>query len=169
MLSSISFPVYKIPDWYSRLDTKIYLQEGEEEGTGRLIDDLSLPGDTLGKRRLAASAAGVKLYNLKNAIFYIKDLVILSNGADEHYIDSKGKVFKYTKTSSAKLICKKITKVIPITTGGALLELDKEYVRYKVMYAPNYEQYAGLLEIFPHTYILYGIYEDKFKNSWRKF
>ena len=173
LLSNISFPVYLLgkrkPDIedgivFYTLKTEI---DGKVEYIYDIIDDASLAGDSLSRRRLALSTQKVKLFKLKYAIFYISDLLKLTKGKT-WFIDSKGEVFAYVKTRKVPLIFKKITKIIPISTGGALVEVEGINSRFKVLFRPSVEQkVAGLLRV-NSGYILYGLYDKIYKNTSRR-
>lgn len=157
LLQIINYPVFQLPSKPQEIEKVLFIN-------GKVLDDKNLSGDTLGKRRLQID----KSYRLSTAIYYLKDIIKVSSGTT-WFIDSTGFTFKYTKSKSVPLVFKKITKVIPIPTGGALLELDNNFNRYKVMYAPNdQELYAGLLVFSPHVYILYGLYDKLYKDTRRK-
>lgn len=157
LLQTIHWPVYQLP---RKPDIEGKLVTIDD----KVIDDTSIEGNSLGKRRLHIN----KPYKLHNAIYYVKDMVKLSSGTT-WFIDSTGFYFKYTKTKMVQLVFKKITKVIPILTGGALLEVANNNPRFKVMYAPNdQELYAGLLRFSPYVYVLYGLYDKQYKDTRRK-
>lgn len=159
-LRKISFPVYQVTKPVSRFGTKLVFLNAKEEEV--ILDDSSVEGSTLGLRRLHIKG---NLLPLNQAIYFIKDLVKLSGT----FIDNVGYLFTYSKSRLVPLIFKRITKVLPIKTGGAILEIDNEYPRYKIMYAPKLEeQYIGLLEISPKAYLIYGLYTEVHKDTRRK-
>lgn len=162
-LKKIVYPVFLINKVISRIGTSlVFIDINEVE---HLLDDTSVQGDTLGKRRLQITKPLVKL---SNALYFLKDLVKIP-GHTNQFIDSTGYLFKYTRTRMVPLVFKEITKVIPISTGGALLEIDNEYPRYKIMYAPNEdEKYVGLLRVNPKVYLVYGLYVELHKDTRRK-
>lgn len=132
----------------------------------RIIDDVSVKGETLGRRRLALANDGVILQKLGKAIFFLGDLVKLAT-RESYFIDSNGRLFQYKKSARAKLHFRKIKNVIPIPTGGALLDVEGIPSRLKCLFAPKRtELYAGVLE-WAKSHILYGLYEQEYKSSWR--
>lgn len=169
-LHEIQFPVYLLGEnkpveenslvYYERIDenkNSIYL----------IIDDKYIESKNLGIRRLKLRARGIKLFPLKIAVFFIGDFIKLAKGTT-WFIDSSGKVFKYRKTKIVPLIFKKISKVIPMKHGGGIIEVEGLHTRYKTLFLPRIEcRYAGLLKI-GISYILYGLYEDKLKDTRRK-
>ena len=172
-LSKISFPVYKLgkeapieEDGVS-FYAKIYEGDSVRKFLPLIVDDKNKKGESLARRRLLLKNEDVKLYSLKLAIFFIADLVKLTKGST-WYIDSTGKIFEYRKSTSVPLIFKKVSKIIPIKTGGATIEVEGMPHRYKTLFLPRIEQkYAGLLKL-GKGYILYGLYDKLYPNTRRK-
>lgn len=173
-LAKVHWPVFKLLDekpavigtrvLYSRL--RLDMETSEYATTEKVIDDTSLPGTTLGARRLVLASQGVKLLKIKKAVYFLSDLTKLAK-ANSWFIDSSGYVFQYKKSARCKLVCKKITNIHPGKTTGVILELEGIHSRFKAMRSPEpYEMYAGVL-LHKSGYLLYGIYEHKFKDSWR--
>lgn len=132
----------------------------------KVIDDKSINKPTIGLRRLQISAKGNTLQKLGKAIFFLGDLIKIAKRST-YFIDSNGIVFQYRKSTRAKLHFKKLTQVIPIATGGAILEVDGIMSRFKCLFQPRtLELYVGVLE-FGKSYILYGLYEQPYKSTWR--
>ena len=160
-LRKINFPVFPLNKPVSKIGTKtLFINSADEE---EILDDSSIPAATLGLRRLQIKG---KLYPLKRAIYFLKDIVKLN---PKQLIDNTGKIINYKKSIFVDLIFRKITNITPIPTGGALLEVENESPRYKIMYAPTpLEKYIGMLQVSPKVYIVYGLYEEKHKNTRRK-
>jgi len=169
-LTEISFPVYKLDK----------LKPAEESGVVfyvkndsiYIVDDKSIPKETLGGRRLQLQSQNFEekkfnIYKLKQAIFFLGDFIKVAV-SNQWFIDSKGNIFTYTKTKSVPLIFKRITQILPIKTGGAILEIEDMSTRYKCLYKPTNEKYAGLLQLSPREFILYGVYNELHKNTVRK-
>ena len=132
----------------------------------KVIDDTSILGETLGLRRLRIQSNGDKLQKIGKAIFFLGDLIKIAKRSS-YFIDSSGRVFQYKKSIRAKLHFRHLTNVIPISTGGALLEVGGLMQRFKCLFQPRtLELYVGVLE-FGKTHILYGLYEQPYKSSWR--
>lgn len=169
----ICYPVYQIPNSVvPSTDGKVtftYSEVKDEDDftfTFRVLDDKNMPGNTLGRRRLLVHETGAKLQRVGRAIFFLGDLIKLAK-RHTYFIDTNGRVFQYRKSSRAKLHFKKITQVIPIATGGAILEVEGVHSRFKCLFQPKtLEIYAGILEM-GMTNILYGLYEQPYKSSWR--
>lgn len=134
----------------------------------RLVDDLSISDTSLGRRRLKLVSLGHKLFQLKHSLPHLKD-VLLSASTSTWFIDSKGRVFQIQKTHRCKLTCAKIQNILPAKdTTGCVLVLKGISTRYKLSYRPHHtDQYAGLLHYGGGT-VLYGIYKEPFKDTWRK-
>ena len=172
-LNEISFPVYKLGKRKPIVEEGLvfYLNKTEkEDGTlvyfPQIIDDTNLKGNTLAKRRLELLEKGEKLYKLKYAIFFISDMLKLTKGAT-WFIDSTGKTFEYIKRIRVPLVFKKIKEIIPIKTGGVIIEIYGIPYRFKSLFRPLIEQkYAGLL-YFNNGYILYGFYDNLYNKTTR--
>lgn len=173
-LSQIAYPVFKIPG--SNIPTTeggvtfIYSEVREDDElenfSFKVIDDKNIDKPTLGLRRLQIQARGQTLHRLGKAIFFLGDLVKIAT-RHAYFIDSHGRIFQYKKSQRAKLTFNKIRNVIPIPTGGAILEIEGIPSRVKCLFAPRqFDLYAGMLQ-FGMSFILYGLYEQRYKDSWR--
>lgn len=168
-LLELSYPVFKLREEKPSImdDVCMYVYYDEEgKFSYNVIDDKSIEGDTLGKRRLKLKLSGVKLHRLSKAIFFLGDLIKISK-SNLWFIDSKGKVFDHKKSARTLLKFHKIDKVIPITSGGAIIQVENINTRFKTLYAPTEDKtYAGILH-YHKSLILYGLYEEKHKDTWR--
>ena len=177
-LNEIAFPVFKLGNAKPILQDGVlfYLQEGTkqtEEGLEqdfriKVVDDTNLPGDSLAKRRLVIRANGDIPYKLNRAIFFLGDFIKISLPS-MWFIDSVGKVFQYTKSTRAKLTYRRVTKVIHINTGGAIIEVEGMHTRMKSLFMPTLNRetlHAGIL-LLGMSPILYGYYDQKYPDSWR--
>jgi len=169
----ITYPVFRLGTEKPSFEEGVifYLRQYKDENnqvTNRLtiIDDTTLPEETLAKRRLYLLNKDVKLKSIGRAVFFLGDLIKLAH-RNVWFIDSKGKVFQYKKATIAKLLYKKITLMHAIASGGAILEVEGINHRFKCLYTPEEDDYyAGVLK-HGNTYILYGVYKEKHKDSWR--
>jgi hypothetical protein len=110
---------------------------------------------------------GIRLKKLSIAIFMLGDLIKLATPST-WFIDSNGLVFKYIKSTKSRLIFKRISKVITLPTGGALLDIESFNTRFKCLYEPKpNEIYAGVL-MHNMGSILYSIHDQKYDDTWRK-
>lgn len=130
----------------------------------RVVDDTNLPQESLALRRLVLKDQEVKLHKLNKAIFFLGDLIKLVK-PNEWLIDSKGKIFNYVKSTRVSLKCHEVSKVTAIPTGGALIEVKGLSTRFKTLYY-NKTKYIGVLHQ-GMSLILYGLYEEPFKDTWR--
>ena len=173
-LEKVHWPVFKLLDeepercgtklLYRRL--RIDFDTTDLVEIEKVIDDTSVPGATIGARRIVLANQDVKLLKIKKAVYFLSDLVKLAK-ANSWFIDSSGYHFQYKKSKRCKLVCKKITNILPGKTTGVVLELEGIHSRFKAMRSPEpYEMYAGVL-LHSSGYLLYGIYEHKFEDSWR--
>lgn len=172
-LTEIRYPVFKIgyekPVNIDKVDLilRTYINEhGELINKFRVVDDKNIPEDTLAKRRIVLLKNKVPLKHLGIAIFFLGDMIKLATRTT-WFIDSNGTIFNYTKSKSVALIFKKIVLRIDLPTGGSILEIEGIENRFKCLHSPlKDEKYAALLK-YNNGYILYGVYEDRPKNSRR--
>lgn len=172
-LMEISYPVFKIGEETPSFNNGVcyYFRQysldfGEVKNKLLVIDDTNIKKDTLAKRRLELLENKVSLKKLSKAVFYIGDLIKLSNRTS-WFIDSVGKVFQYKKTKSVSLEFRRIAKVIALKEGGAIIVVENIQQRFKTLYTPrDSEVYAGLLKD-TIGYILYGVYDKKHEKTRR--
>jgi len=148
-----------------------YLNKTEkEDGTlvylPSIIDDSNIEGSSLARRRLKLLESGEKLFKLRYAIFFISDMLKFTKGAT-WFVDSSGKVFEYVKRKRVPLLFKKIKQIIPIKSGGVIIEIQDIPYRFKSLFKPLLEQkYAGVLYT-DSGYILYGFYDKLYNKTTR--
>lgn len=171
-LNDIVFPVYKIGDEKPQeTDGVHYYMYGKDidDSDGKLllkiVDDKNIDKPTLALRRLEAAKQGATLYKLSKAVFFLQDLIKLTKSTT-WFIDTEGQVFQYKKTKRVNLTFKRVTKMMPIRTGGAIIEVEGLPFRFKTLFEPHDAKYAGLLSI-GNSYILYGVYSEKPEDSFR--
>lgn len=145
---------------YTDLDTHLHT------GTLRIVDDRNIEKPTLSRRRLELLAQEVKLFPIYKAIYFLSDLLKLAK-ATTWFIDSAGTLFQYEKTKRAKLIVRKITKVLPTEGLGSVIELEGIPQRFKTTFKPDADAEYGAVLQNGLSYILYGIYNEKPRESWR--
>lgn len=173
-LEKIVWPVYRLGEReplrdggiiyyateYSDLDTS------ERTATFRVVDDSSLEGETLSRRRLKLAVDNVPLFPIRQALYFLGDLLKLAKPTT-WFIDSSGQLFQHKKSTRAKLLVKRIKNVFPTTGLGAVIELEGMHQRFKTVFKPSPDaEYAALLQV-GLTYIFYGLYVDKPAESWR--
>ncbi len=168
-LSNIQFPVYLVGEEKPQEDSGVLFfhridKEGEE--TLFVLDDINMPGNTLAMRRLQVLSENRVLYKINYALFFIADLIKVCSPS-KWFIDSTGKIFRYTKSKSVNLVFKKIKQIIRLETGGAVIEVEGISTRFKTLFAPNDEKFAGVLQV-GLGYILYGLYVEKPNDTRRK-
>lgn len=164
-LTEINFPVFKLSNIKpNQIEDTLFYLIGDKY---YVVDDRAIEAPSLALRRLQLKALKIKLYPLKQAIFFIADLVKLSS-PNQWFIDSSGYLFKYIKKKLVPLIFRKITKVIR-GDGSCIVEVEGLPQRFRSLYPPlENQEYAGLLRIQPKAYILYGFYYEKHKDTVRK-
>jgi hypothetical protein len=172
-LSEISFPVFKLRKQRPEVeDGAVYYEGVNQEGEPyqSLVDDTRLPQETLGRRRLMLALQEKPLAKLSAAIYFLGDLIKVGT-AGVWFIDNSGKLFEYKKQRVAKLTFHKIERLIPISSGGLIVLVMGIPTRFKTLFNPpafNFK-YAGILELSSKAFILYGLYEEKPEDTWRKY
>lgn len=169
----IVYPVFKIGEEVPSFENGVCfylrqykLEDNQVRNDLLLIDDTNIPGDTLAKRRLRLTAKKVHLKKLSKAVFFLGDLIKLAD-RKSWFIDSSGNVFQYKKQKTVKLLFKRITKLITLNSGGAIIQLEGMVTRFKTLYTPkDSEVYAGVL-VDGMTSILYGVYTELHTDTWR--
>lgn len=160
-LTEISWPVYKLGERRPSKDGDVlfYARHYKDKVEVDIIDDVSIPGNTLGKRRLWLSNDNIQLFKIRTALFFLGDFLRVCKPGI-WFIDSMGTIFTYTKTKTVPLITRKITKVIR-STGSTLLEVEGLEHRMRCLFPPlDTQKYASVLKLSAHSYILYG-FSDK--------
>lgn len=173
-LNQVCFPVYRLTQKQPEADGDVlyykntYISEDTNEMNTvvSLIDDRSIQEDSLSRRRLKLRALGVPLYPIRKAIFFLGDFIKMAKSG-YYFIDSRGSVFTYKKQIRCPLRFRKITKVIPSKTTGSILEVEGVPNRLKTLFIiKDTMKYAGILYISGDP-ILYGVYDKKYRDTWR--
>lgn len=173
-LTEISYPVFRLGTERPLFENGVvlYITRTREDDsseivtTYRIVDDQSIPGGSLAKRRLKLLSDGIRLKRISRAVFFLGDLIKLAT-SNTWFIDSAGSVFRYVRKTRTLLQFKKIHHVIPIKTGGAILEIEGIPSRFKCLYTPKpNELYAGVLK-YGLSYVLYGVYTEQYDDTWR--
>lgn len=173
----ISFPVYRVPLGHTlKVEgtvTYSYKEYKDQESMEvkpsiRFLDDTSLAGDTLGKRRIQILQNGGKLLRLPRGIYFLGDLVKLASSGVQ-FVDSNGLLFKYKKTTRVPLIFKKIVRKLAIPNSiGTIIEVEGIPTRFKSSCSLSYEdKFVGLLKLGA-GYILYAVYQELYDTTNRK-
>lgn len=178
-LSEIAYPIYRLRDYPpQQIDgVTFYLTERAKdtfddiEYTTKLaiVDDKNIDKPTLGERRLIIRNKGETPFRLNRAIFFLGDLIKIST-PNTWFIDSKGVLFQHKKETRARLIYRKVTKLIPLPAGGVIVEVQGMQLRMKALFTPSIpmqDLYAGVL-VMGMSVILYGFYDQQYKDTWRR-
>lgn len=175
-LKDLSFPVFKLLDRPPTVKDGLvfYYSENKDLDSAqtfiryRLIDDKNLPFATLGQRRLQLKLdKDAQIFPINKAIYFLGDLLKIAK-TNTWFIDSEGQLFTHKKSNHATLTFRKIVKILPTKGMGAIVEVEGIPSRFKTIFRPrDGEEYAGIL-VYKNTFIFYGFYKDKLKDSWRK-
>ena len=173
-LADIRFPVYQLgTDKPESLDNVLFYLFIANAGTEdevikiTIIDDKNVPGDSLATRRLQLATQDRKLHPLKKAVFFLPDFLKVAKKST-WFIDSNGVLFQYTKQKRVPLVFRKISKIINMSTGGSIVEVQGVPGRFKTLFtAPKTATWAGLLVMGNGT-VLYGLYDNEYRATTRQ-
>lgn len=173
----MSYPVYQLPtgiklltEGTRKLTRKEFVdKEGNTIFVERVLDDTSIEGDTIGKRRMVLASQEIPLVKLRTGVYFLGDLIKVAE-PKRLFVDSNGYVFRYLKSSSVSLIFRKIVQKLPVPGGmGTVIEVEGIPTRYKTLQLSQLVgRYAGLLARKGGGYILYGTYESLPSDTRRK-
>lgn len=167
-LKDIQFPIYVVgTEQPTEIDNRLVFESRntKDELIFKVLDDKNIDAPTLAARRLILQSQSIPLKSLNKAVFFIQDMLKIST-PKTWFIDSSGFLFKHIKKKRVPLLFKPIRVIIPIQTGGAIIEVEGLEERFKTLFAPTDEKYAGILKIGRVTF-LYGLYFEKPSDTWR--
>tara|TARA_R110000772_G_scaffold66361_1_gene147873 strand:- start:68653 stop:69060 length:408 start_codon:yes stop_codon:yes gene_type:complete len=130
---------------------------------GRLVDDRTVKGDTLGERRLRTPL------KKKRISTYTADIISLIKGTqatETWYIDYYGDIFCYRKTRTERVICHRISKVTPMDTYSvvALEGIDFPVILPR----PPTGGFAQVLYLGIHPWKILNIVPSRVKSTVKK-
>ena len=94
---------------YSDLDTS------EHTATFRVVDDKSVAGDTLSRRRLRLAVDNVPLFPIRQALYFLGDLLKVAKPTT-WFIDSQGQLFQHQKNAFSL----PLSPIKPVLVGGKM-------------------------------------------------
>lgn len=96
----VTFPVFKLNS------DEIQYFKGVTSCQGKVVDDINLPGENLGQRRVHIDK------ELRYKLDYCAtDYITMLQANYRHFIDTKGKTFSYKKTKACKIKSYKIVSI----------------------------------------------------------
>ena len=173
--ATVSFPVFKLknapPQVQDNLvfyETEYYNEETQSYSSNiAVVDDTSIAKHSFSDRRLELLKRGANLYSVKYIVYFLGDLIKLAKTPQHYFIDNTGKVFCYQKTTRAKLRFYKVKRVLPLSGLGAIIEVHGLAERFKTLYKPHPTlKWAGIVQ-YQSLNILYGLYFEQYKETWR--
>lgn len=169
-LLEIVYPVYKLgktpplsSGGVAYYETE-YMVDEQLVKTYKIIDDKNIFGTTLGLRRLKLRDKKVVLHNIKNPLYSLAQLIQAAK-SNTWFIDNHGKIFQHKKTTRAKLLAKRIQRILSTGNLGYIIEVEDIGTRFKCLNKPS-KPYAGILE-FGTSVLLYDFYDEYFEPTWR--
>ena len=165
--SELVFPVYRVPETNPILyeGTRIYVNTEDGEAT---IDDTSVPGNTIGLRRLKLRAEGLKLCRLRYKFSMWQALVANEKGGKGLYIDSMGYTFIYKPSQFITIDWFEIA--CQVDQGSGVLLYLKGYnipIKYRRVLDTEQTWYAGIASLAGDT-ILFDLCNEPKARTRRK-
>ena len=155
--NDINFPVYPVhTDNVEFIDGILWIDN-------QVLDDKNMSGDTLGKRRLQSPMKS--LYPLK---YMLEDEVEMIKHQGKYYIDNKGYFIEKHKTTTVPLKYHKILRVEKKNIVSMLWIKDCPFPFPLKRPLPENASWAGVLYKQGIPWLLYGLAEEKQKDTWRK-
>jgi len=156
-IEDLTFPLFVIhTDSAEVIDGILWIED-------QVLDDLNMPGETLGARRLQSPMKSI--YPLK---YMIEDEIGLMKHRGSTFIDNDGKVINYEKTRNLKLKYHKIAKREKKGIATVLWLKDVPFP-FAEKSPPDIEiTWAGVLYDHGIPWKIYEFSEEKRKDTWRK-
>lgn len=151
----MKFPVYSLGT------EDFYIRDGLLLVNDLVIDDRNQPGDTLGKRRLQTPHKKRRL-----SIVYEEFLDIVKQNPSV-LIDNNGDIFSYNKTKFEKVKSIRIVRKDLEDTHSRIWLRGVNFA-FIVKQPPLAMNWAQVLHLNSRPWLLYGLSEDKLKDSNRK-
>lgn len=157
-LHEVTFPIFNIRanESITREDGIVYVYPSMVRNTKKILDNTNLPGANLGLRRIQFTE---NKYKLNKSLFTLKEL-FNNTCSNKHFIDFKGKVFKYKKSNKHRIVKYfKIVKTTKILNKGYKVELlGSNYTKIlsSASFNPSNIKYLGIINISGMN-ILYDI------------
>lgn len=126
-LHTIDFPIYSL-----RYAQNLAIEDNLLKSGDKVVDDYTVPGRTLGTRRLLSKE---NLFPLKIG-YTTLDALLQERETNTIFIDNKGWVFKYLKTKYGRVKHLKILKVI-LKDTCSILKIHGVHSPIKVPRPPN--------------------------------
>lgn len=154
----LEWPIYRIPsDVWDYKDGLVYVN-------GKIVDDRNVKEDTIGLRRMKTPFRD-KLLRLSRAITTYEGIIKYGH---KYFIDTKGRLFVYTKTEKVKLQYKKIERIERKDVATYIKIKGWREMDFKVPRPPEPEMlYAGILLLKGFPWLLYEFSEIPRKDTWR--
>lgn len=154
-LEDIIFPVYVLHS------DEVEIKDGLLYCDTQIVDDKNMKGKSLGIRRLQSPHKS--LYPLR---YMIKDFRSLNKHGGKFFIDTRGKFFRYIKTTKMDIKYKKVSKVEKKDIITLIWVEDIPFPFEEVR--PNNSAYVGVAYINKRPSFIYEFSSEKKKDTWRK-
>lgn len=164
--AKIKWPVYPLPRDCNLLhleDGCVVIEMADE--SYRVVDDISMPGNTLAARRLQYKSKITRreLFKLNKPLYSIIDLLHYK-GTNDKYIDCTGRIFSYKKSKRVPLTYHKVSKFLEFKEGYIVI-VPEFHCRFFINRAPKLnEHYAGILRV-GRGFLLYELCREYKKGG----
>tara|TARA_R110000851_G_scaffold203710_1_gene355574 strand:+ start:1334 stop:1849 length:516 start_codon:yes stop_codon:yes gene_type:complete len=168
-LNELTWPLYLLPNhrevWEE--DKVMYI---DNEYQTKIVDNKNYLGDSLATRRIKIINTKDRDYpvcSMSTVIFDIPDIIV-AKSKNRLFIDSKGFLFKHTRSNTRSLIYRKVDRKTVLPDGKVLCHCRDIFRPILIPYLPRImPKYLGLLHIYG-DYMLYSLEQESFKDTWRK-
>lgn len=161
----IQWPIYHLSRIPQRVDNLLFVEDND--GNYKVIDNLDMPGHTLGVRRLqhlmdTSSIIKRKLLKLSRPSYSLSDML---HRKINLFIDSSGKVYNHVKTTFVPVETFKLKSFVEYPEGYVLY-VHNLHCRFFINRAPNlHEKYVQVLRV-GKGFVMYGL-TDKHTKATR--
>ena len=170
MLNEILFPIYKLGSYVEIKKNPIGPIYIITKYKRYILDDISIPEETLARRRLIIGSQKLKvpLYKFRGTLFFLRDM--LKEKSNTLFIDSTGKMLRYQKGSKRfKVVCEQVNTREKCPEGNLLVGICNFPGLVRVPYN-SYNltaKYASILysDNGPMLYDLVEEYHEPYKRG----
>ena len=164
-LDELVFPIYKFRG-YKTLKKTNGILEISTHWNDYIVDNTNLRGKTLGERRRGIKTG--EIYPFKTFHNSPRDLIFNAKTGDT-FIDTLGKLFKYTKTKRCEVFCKKLKNIVKTDNGKSILFIEDFPTVFVVpsLAIPRRTRYVNLVK-YGEYYLVYNFSDILIKSFWKK-
>lgn len=160
----IQWPIYHLKCNPQRIDNMLVVEDND--GNYKVIDNMNMPGHSLGVRRLQhlmdVKPFQRKLFKLSRPSYSLSDML---HRKINMFIDSSGKIYNHVKTTFVPVETYKLKSFVEYQEGYVLY-VQNLHCRFFINRAPNlHEKYVQVLRV-GRGFVMYGLI-DKHEKTRR--